>query len=252
MANSIPETSDALLTRSQTAEALTEAGLHVKAKTLATKARRRESDALTDREIVAARLARAIGRGRDAIYHGTRAPEKVLRGGKLMPSCDGVCFSRSLEVAAYFAHLMGRERDRWSPAVLVLDRSSLIQAYRLEPCRYSEMLEADEREEVCGRTINFRRHLLGVVREADVSKILGPPKLKFFPRTWSSSKCTAFRRESLKLGERFVGEGRARVRDIIVRERKQLSNARSPVAPATVPAPQAYRLPKVQPRSTRR
>jgi hypothetical protein len=77
---------------------------------------------------------------------------------------------------------MGREVDRWSPAVLVLDRSSLIQAYRLEPCRYMEMVEADEREEtVYGRTISFRRHLLGVVRESDVSEILGPPILKFIP-----------------------------------------------------------------------
>jgi hypothetical protein len=40
MAHSIPETSDALLTRRQTAEALTEAGFPVKAKTLATKATR--------------------------------------------------------------------------------------------------------------------------------------------------------------------------------------------------------------------
>jgi hypothetical protein len=40
MANSIPNTSDALLTRSRTAEALTEAGFPVKAKTLATKATR--------------------------------------------------------------------------------------------------------------------------------------------------------------------------------------------------------------------
>jgi hypothetical protein len=149
---------------------------------------------------------------------------------------------------------MGREVDQWSPAVLVLDRNSLIQAYRLEPCRYDEMLEADEREEVCGRTINFRRHLLGIVREADVSKILGPPKLKFFPRTWSSSKWRAFHRESLKLGERLVREGRARVRDIIVKERKQISKegARSAVAPAAVSAPKAYRLPKVQRQCARR
>jgi hypothetical protein len=216
-------------------------------------ARRRESDALTDREIVAARLARAIGRGYDAIYHGARDPEKVLRSGKLIPFIGGVSFSRSPEVAAYFAHLMGREVDQWSPALLVLDRSSLIQTYRLKPCRWDETLEADEREEIVrGRTINFRRHLLGVVREANVSKILGPPKLKFYPGTWPSSKVAAFYRESLKLGEQFVREGRARVRDIIVRERKQLSSARSPVAPAAVSAPQANRLPIVQPRSALR
>src|SRR4029077_4422437 len=40
MANSIPETSEGLLTRSQTAAALTEAGFPIKAKTLATKATR--------------------------------------------------------------------------------------------------------------------------------------------------------------------------------------------------------------------
>jgi hypothetical protein len=274
MKNLIPDTA---LTRGRTAEALTEDGFPVnrggpkekqkkpglkakrgshtqaKQKKVAV-ARRRESDALTDREIVAARLARAIGRGYDAIYHGTRAPEKVLRSGKLIPSIDGVSFSRSPEVAAYFAHLMGREIDQWSPAVLVLDRSSLIQIYRLEPCRWDETLEADEREEIVrGRTMNFRRHLLGVVREADVSRILGPPKLKFFPRTWSSSKIKAFRHESLKLGERFAREGRARVRDTIVRERKQLSNARSPVAPAAASAPRANRRrPKAQRQCARR
>ena len=40
MANAIPDTADALLTRSRTAEALTAAGFPVKAKTLATKATR--------------------------------------------------------------------------------------------------------------------------------------------------------------------------------------------------------------------
>jgi hypothetical protein len=40
MANCIPDTPDALLTRGRTAEALTEAGFPIKAKTLATKASR--------------------------------------------------------------------------------------------------------------------------------------------------------------------------------------------------------------------
>jgi hypothetical protein len=40
MANSIPDDLDALLTRDRTAEALTEAGFPIKAKTLATKATR--------------------------------------------------------------------------------------------------------------------------------------------------------------------------------------------------------------------
>src|SRR6266403_1348700 len=82
------DTKDALLTRDRTAEALTEdafpvnrggpkekqkepgikakRGTHIQAKQKKVAvARRRESDALTDREIVAARLARAIGRGYD-------------------------------------------------------------------------------------------------------------------------------------------------------------------------------------------
>jgi hypothetical protein len=207
----------------------------------------RENDALSDREIVAARLARAIGRGRDAIYHGTRAPAEVLRSGKLMPRGGGVSFSRSPEVAAYHAHMMGNKADRWSPALLVLDRSSLIQVYRFEPWRYDEECEDNEREEIVwGRAINFRRHLLGVVREADVSKILGPPKLKFFPGTWSCSKCMAFRREAQKFGERFVREGRARARDIIVRERKQRSmeSAQLETAPTRLPARRAIMPPE--------
>jgi hypothetical protein len=40
MANCIPDTPDALLTRGRTAEALTQAGFPIKAKTLATKASR--------------------------------------------------------------------------------------------------------------------------------------------------------------------------------------------------------------------
>ena len=46
----------------------------------------RELDELTDRERVMARLAKKIGRGRDVIYHGTRALPEVMRAGKLIPS----------------------------------------------------------------------------------------------------------------------------------------------------------------------
>jgi hypothetical protein len=60
----------------------------------------------SDREHVFARLARDIGRGHAAIYHGTRFPMEVLRSGKLKPDGNGaVSFSRSPEVAAYFALL---------------------------------------------------------------------------------------------------------------------------------------------------
>jgi hypothetical protein len=253
MTNSISETSDALLC--QAAEAVTEADFPVRAKkTLATKARR-EITLRTDRQIVAARLARAIGRGHDAIYHGTRAPEKVLRSGKLIPSIDGVSFSRSPEEAAHCAYLIGREIDQWSPALLVLDRSSLKQVYRLEPYRDDQEYDYDEREEtIWGRTISFRRHLLGVVRESDVNNILGPRKLQFISPPGFVLKSRAFYQESRELGERFVRDGRARVRDIIIEERKRLNwkNARSPVATAVPPVPPPNGLPEAQRQCARR
>ena len=85
----------------------------------------------TNREHTLARLAREIGRGHDAIYHGTRLPLEVLRTGKLKPDGNGaVSLSRSPEVAAYFALLPDDGIVRWSPAVLVLNRNSLVQAYR--------------------------------------------------------------------------------------------------------------------------
>jgi hypothetical protein len=202
----------------------------------------------TDRIIVAARLARAIGRGRDAIYHGTRFPEKVFRGGKLTPHGGGISFSRSPDIAAYFAHLKGSERDRYSPALLVLDRSSLRQVYRLEATRYDEEWDDESEEIVRDRTINFRRHLLGVVREADVSKVLGPPEHRFVPHGWSCSRWVDYVREQDRPEERLVREGRARVRNIIIQERKRLNpeNARSPVATAVTSGTPPNRRPKAQ------
>jgi hypothetical protein len=173
----------------------------------------------TDRVHMLARLARQIGRGNDAIYHGTRLPQEVLRLGKLKPDGNGaVSLSRSPEVAAYFALLPDDGIVRWSPAVLVLNRSSLVQTYRLEPWRYGEDWDDEQEEAIWGRTVSFRRHLLGVVREADLIKVLGPPKQTY--------------REELKAGDKLVREGRARVRDLIVSERKQrsLENARLPAA----------------------
>jgi hypothetical protein len=105
-------------------------------------------------------------------------PNDTLRSGKLIPPDWGdraICLTRSPETAAYFALMVGPEIDQWSGAVLVLNRGSLGQRYRLEPCQYMD--DRDEREErIYDRAICFRRHLIGVVREADVAKILGPPK----------------------------------------------------------------------------
>ena len=128
----------------------------------------REPPSRSDRQIVMARLARKIGRGHNAIYHGTRHLPLVRRAGKLLPAGvwdPAVFFTRSPEVAAYWANMLGREMDQFCGGILVLNRASLVQNYRLEPSRYAEDWKYDEREEnVLGRSINIRRHLLGVVR----------------------------------------------------------------------------------------
>src|SRR6267378_7986169 len=142
----------------------------------------RENDRLTDRQRVMAKLARKIGRGRDAIFFGTRHAIQTLRTGKLICPDWGdraICFSRSPETAAYFAHLRGDDAARESRAVLVLNRSSLIQSFRLEPFRddcFGD--DRDEREEgIVGRNVSLRRRLIGVVQDTDVVKVLGglPP-----------------------------------------------------------------------------
>jgi hypothetical protein len=136
----------------------------------------RELDKLTPTERIMARLGKDIGRGRDVIYHGTRLLPAVLKTGKLIPpewaEC-GVFFTRSAEIAAYFACLLGDKNELRSPGVLVIDRASVRQCYRLEPNRYNQFHDRNEREEVIwGRTVNFRRHLVGVVKLAEVSKKL--------------------------------------------------------------------------------
>jgi hypothetical protein len=173
-----------------------------------------------------ARLARKIGRGHDAIFHGTRHLPLVLRSGKLLPEKTAVFFTRSPEVAAYWANMMGREMDQFCGGILILNRTSLVQNYRLEPSRYTEDWKYDEREEIIwGRSINIRRHLLGVVRQADVDAILGPPRHRVLPDGfcgWSDRKIQAFWKEERRLAREIVREGRAKVRKIIVQQRGRI------------------------------
>jgi hypothetical protein len=190
-----------------------------------------------DREIVMARLARTIGRGHDAIYHGTRHLTLVLRSGKLVAAGvwdPAIFFTRSPEVAAYWANMLGSEIDQFCGGVLILNRGSLVQNFRLEPSRYAEDWKYDEREEnVLGRTINIRRHFLGVVRQADVDAILGPPRYRFYPNGylgWSDRKQQAFWKEEARRAMEVVREGRAKVRETIV---QQMSASRGTPGHAT-------------------
>jgi hypothetical protein len=185
-----------------------------------------EIDDLTERERVMARLAKKICQGRDVIYHGARHLPEVLRAGKLVPPPTGergVFFTRSAELAAYFGCLLGDKSQQRSPGILVLNRSLLKQCYRIEPTRYDVFSERDEREEVIWlRAVNFRRHLMGVVSEADVHAVLGPTKHRYLPRNfvhWPAAKRRQFTEGCIAARHRFVQKGRARVRELIVTER---------------------------------
>ena len=187
----------------------------------------REPPPRSDRQIVMARLARKIGRGHNAIYHGTRHLPLVLRVGKLLPAGTwdpAVFFTRSPEVAAYWANMLGEEVDQFCGGILILNRTSLVQCYRLKPSSEAEIWNYDEREEnVLGRVINIRRHLLGVVRQADVDAVLGPPRHRVLPNGfygWSDRKKQLFWREEARLAQNIVRDGRTKVREIIVQRRE--------------------------------
>jgi hypothetical protein len=147
------------------------------------------------------------------IYHGTRHLPLVMRTGVLLPASAGdaaVFFSRSPEVAAYWGNMTGETRDLSDGGVLVLNRSTLVQNYRLLASRYLEDWN-DEREEVVwGRRINIRRHLLGVVRQADVDAAIGPPRQPVLPDgfyTWPEVRRQAFWRREARLAADLVRDG---------------------------------------------
>ena len=100
--------------------------------------------------------------------------------------------------------------DQFCGGVLILNRASLVQNYCLEPSRYAEDWKYDEREKnVLGRSMNIRRHLLGVVRQTDVDAILGPPRHPVFPDGyfgWPDRKLKWFWKEERRLAQEIVGE----------------------------------------------
>jgi hypothetical protein len=203
-----------------------------------------ELDDLTDRMRVMARLAKSIGRGRDVIYHGTRALPKVMKAGKLVPSIwaeEAVFFTRSAEVAAYFACLQGEKEERRVPGVLVLNRASIRQCYRLEPNRYDPFRGYNEREEaIWGRIVNFRRHLIGIVSDANVSEILGIPKRRYLPHgfaRWPAAKRRKHSARDVAAGDKSVRPGRVKVRALIITERE----ARNGGSPGEIRKPRAGR-----------
>jgi hypothetical protein len=117
--------------------------------------------------------------------------------------------------------MIGEKIDQFCGGILVLNRASLGQNYRLEPSRYTEEWDDEREESVWDRSINIRRHLLGVVRRGDVDAILGPPRHPVLPNGfygWSDRKKQLFWKEEKQRGLEIVREGRAKVRETIVQQ----------------------------------
>ena len=116
-----------------------------------------------------ANAIRAVTRGADVLYHGTRYAIHILRSGKLNYSrvgTTGVSFTRLPEVAVFSA-LLPRIDVRSEPAVLIIDRVALRSRYRVEPhhdrwkghgdCERDEAEEIVWRQDVC----DLELHLVG-------------------------------------------------------------------------------------------
>ena len=117
-----------------------------------------------------ANMARNKASDRDALFHGSRYGQLILRTGVLLRAEYGekkVCLTRSAEVAAYWA-LLERDNDEGRGAILIFDRRSLERRYGIEanPEVYwhTEAIFHDECEEVIwGDVIDIRNHLIGYV-----------------------------------------------------------------------------------------
>jgi hypothetical protein len=129
----------------------------------------------TKRELLLAKRAREAAEGREALFHGTKHPKLILRTDVLLPSECGciqtaVSFTRSPEVAAYFA-LLPRDADEELGAVLVFDRQSLRCRHRVEPHHDpiwdNKKCRRDESEElIWGHPImDVDRHLIACVMQ---------------------------------------------------------------------------------------
>jgi hypothetical protein len=126
---------------------------------------------LTRAERQLASAARTIARRREVLFHGTQFWQDILSSGTLRGMSiphGSLCLTRSPEVAAFSAFLP-RQRREVEPAILVLDRATLRNRYRLE-LRHDGWtghyeVERDEAEEIIyGRDVHdLLRHLHGLV-----------------------------------------------------------------------------------------
>src|SRR5262245_15296188 len=115
-------------------------------------------------------MARQQAMDRDALYHGTRCAELILKTDVLFysdPGAPKVSFARSPEVAAYFA-LLERDYDEGRGSVFIFDRQSLARRYKIEANPkvdwHTDTLFHDEaEEEIWANVIDIGNHLIGLV-----------------------------------------------------------------------------------------
>jgi hypothetical protein len=120
--------------------------------------------------------ARALARGRDVLFHGTRYRESILASGilRFSPGVQTLSFTRSPYVAAHWAALP-RDDEEQAGTVLVFDRASLKARYKLEcidngwqaePSMFNEFWRAEHdecEEQVWGRNVEIAPHLIGLI-----------------------------------------------------------------------------------------
>jgi hypothetical protein len=110
---------------------------------------------------------------RDVLYHGTRNAQSILSMGVLFRS-DAVSFTRSPEEAGYWA-LLDRDDDEGRGAILIFDRQSLHQRYKIEPYHDTVWDDGthcrDEAEETTGTdVIDVGKYLIGFVSEQNTRR----------------------------------------------------------------------------------
>ena len=206
---------------------------------------RLQADRLGDLDAQALKVLDQAAAGQDEQRFTASKKLPHARNGRkngLLPSEPGqkaVFLTRSPEIAAYWANMMGSKIDDFSGGILVLDRSSLTRIYRLEPTRYTENWSDEREESIWERPINFRRHLLGVVRHVDVDALLGPRENPHASRRfyfWPKRSKYSFWHNKFRSSESFTRDGRAKVRKLINQEQANLIMIRATLTERSRPS----------------
>ena len=165
-----------------------------------------------ERELVL--LARKLATNRDVLYHGTRYRQSILKTETLFRpevGVDAVSFTRSPEVAAYWA-LLNRDDDEGRGSILVCDRQSLASRYKIK-CNpqvywHSDTTFHDEAEEqIFDNVTKIGDHLIGIVSGPTVKlsqrhKILNRESEKMMDARLQQLECQMIPRSRGKRGAR--------------------------------------------------